>query len=420
MNRLPKKRLAAILFALLGAGLILAGCENDRAAEDAANFPPEPPGNRATKGPHDGRLLEGAAFSVELAIYERGVPAEYRAWITADGVAVDPAQVALAIDLGRLGGPVDHIGFVPQGDFLRSTRSIEEPHSFDVTVTATYAGQTQTWTYASHEGRTTIDPVMAKEAGIATATAGPGVITEWIRVHGVIAPDASRIRAVKARFPGVVRSLSRQVGDAIRAGEVLATVESNDSLQTYAVTAPITGVITQRHAGTGEQTNDETLFEIADFSRVWAELSVFPRDRERLREGQQVTVMSEGGATAQGTISYFSPLANRAAQSVAARVVLNNGDGTWTPGQFVEARVTVSETPVALVVPQSALQQFRDFTVVFAQVGDTYEVRMLELGRRDAEQAEVLGGLAPGTRYVTHNSYLIKADIEKSGASHDH
>lgn len=420
MNQLLQKSLAAVLPALLSAVLLLAGCGNERSSDEAPKSQEELLGDSVAKGPHGGRLLEGAAFSVELAIFESGVPPEYRAWVTAGGVAVDPAQVVLAVELGRLGGSVDHIGFAPQGDFLRGDRTVEEPHSFDVTVTATYAEQTQTWAYASHEGRTTIDPAMAQEAGIATATAGPGVITEWTRVYGLIVPDASRIRTVKARFPGVVRSLARQVGDPIRAGEVLATVESNDSLQTYAVTAPITGVVTQRHVGAGEQTNGEALFEIADFSRVWAEFSVFPRDRQRLREGQPVTVMSESGPVAQGTISYFSPLANRAAQSVTARVVLDNGDGVWTPGQFVEGRVTVAETPVALVVPQSALQQFRDFTVVFAQVDDTYEVRMLELGRRDAEWVEVLGGLAPGTRYVTHNSYLIKADIEKSGASHDH
>ena len=71
-------------------------------------------------------------------------------------------------------------------------------------------------------------------------------------------------------------------------------------------------------------------------------------------------------------------------------------------------------------MPLSALQRFRDFEVVFAQVGDIYEVRMLELGRRDARFVEVLEGLSPGTKYVTDNSYLIKADIEKAGASHDH
>jgi len=57
---------------------------------------------------------------------------------------------------------------------------------------------------------------------------------------------------------------------------------------------------------------------------------------------------------------------------------------------------------------------------VFAKVGETYEVRMLELGRGDADYAEVLSGIDPGMRYVTEQSFLIRADIEKSGASHDH
>ena len=100
--------------------------------------------------------------------------------------------------------------------------------------------------------------------------------------------------------------------------------------------------------------------------------------------------------------------------------MLDNADGRWVPGQFVEASVTVAETAVDVAIPLSALQTFRDFDVVFARVGDTYEVRMLTLGRRDATRVEVLGGLAPGTEYVTENSYLIKADIEKAGASHDH
>ena len=95
-------------------------------------------------------------------------------------------------------------------------------------------------------------------------------------------------------------------------------------------------------------------------------------------------------------------------------------DGRWTPGQFIEGRVTIGEMPVALAVPLSALQRFREFDVVFAQVGETYEVRMLTLGRRDTQGVEVLGGLDPGTVFVSENSYLIKADIEKAGASHDH
>ncbi|MCZ6772340.1 MAG: HlyD family secretion protein, partial [Proteobacteria bacterium] len=63
---------------------------------------------------------------------------------------------------------------------------------------------------------------------------------------------------------------------------------------------------------------------------------------------------------------------------------------------------------------------FRDFTVVYGRFGDTYEVRMLELGRQTPEWTEVLGGLQPGTPYVTENAFLIRADVEKDGAVHDH
>jgi len=71
-----------------------------------------------------------------------------------------------------------------------------------------------------------------------------------------------------------------------------------------------------------------------------------------------------------------------------------------------------------LAVKRTGLQAFRDFTVVYAQIGEEYEVRMLDLGLQAGEWAEVLGGLEPGTRYVSGNSYVIKADIEPLSNSH--
>jgi len=105
---------------------------------------------------------------------------------------------------------------------------------------------------------------------------------------------------------------------------------------------------------------------------------------------------------------------------VTAQVVLDNTDGQFPPGSHITAQIEVAEYLVPLAVKRTGLQTFRDFTVVYAQVGNEYEVRMLELGRQDDEWVEVLGGIELGTRYVSTNSYLVKADIEKSGASHDH
>lgn len=396
--------------------LIVAACGAQR--EPVATTPAADA--EFARGPHAGRLLVDGAFTLELAIFEAGVPPEFHAWVTSGGQPVAPRDVDLTVELARLGGEVDRIDFTAQGDFLRGTAVVHEPHSFDVTIVARHAGREHRFGYASYEGRTTIAADVARAAGIDTSTAGPGVIRDELVLYGAIAADATRVRDVRARFPGVIRSVARTVGDRVRSGEALATVESNESLQTYSVTAPIAGTITARHAAPGEQTDGQGLFEITDFASVWAELDVFSRDRPRLARGQHAVVTADTGATAEGVIDYVAPIGDRTSQSVTARVVLDNADGQWVPGQFVEARLTLAATPVALAVPLSALQRFRDFDVVFAQVGETYEVRMLELGRRDRELVEVLGGLAPGTVYVTDNSYLIKADIEKAGASHDH
>ena len=180
------------------------------------------------------------------------------------------------------------------------------------------------------------------------------------------------------------------------------------------------GTVTQRHANAGENADAGALFQIADFSSVWAELSVFPRDRARLSAGQSVEIAAaDGAARGGGTIGHVSPL-GMASQALVARVVLDNRAGTWTPGQFVDARVTVAESPAPVVVPLAALQRFRDWDVVFVADGNTYQAQPVTLGRRDAAQVEVTAGLAAGARVVIANSFLVKADVEKSGASHDH
>ena len=404
--------------AMLTVAATLVACSSDY--EEHADHEQEASGEYP-RGPHRGRLLTEGDFSVEITIFEQGLPPEFRVYAYRDGAPVKPTDVDLRIELGRLGGIVDGFGFKPEGNYLRGDAEVIEPHSFDVKVMASTAGQQHVWEFESYEGRVTIAPEQAKSAGIKTAIAGSGLLKDTVTLYGNIHPNAERVRQVTARFPGVIRSVKKQIGDAVKAGEVLATVESNESLQAYAVTAPLAGTVVERHANAGESAGAEALFVVADYSSVWVDLTVFPRDRARLAVGQSVTVSSVDGAmNTQGSIALIAPTSEPASQNLVARLVLDNPTGEWTPGLFVTGMVTVSEAAAELVVPVAALQAFRDFTVVFAQVGDTYEVRMLELGRNDGAQVEVLGGLAPGTRYVIENSYLIKADIEKSGASHDH
>jgi cobalt-zinc-cadmium efflux system membrane fusion protein len=92
----------------------------------------------------------------------------------------------------------------------------------------------------------------------------------------------------------------------------------------------------------------------------------------------------------------------------------------WRPGSAVRARITVDEQRSAITIPLTALQTAGTEDVVFVVVGEKYTQRPVRLGKRDARRVEVLAGLKPGESVVTEQSFLIKADIEKSTAEHDH
>jgi len=125
------------------------------------------------KGPHGGRLLSEGDFQVEITIYERGVPPQFRVYAFDRGKAVNPDEVKLTIELHRLGGRVEVINFRREGEYLCGDKIIEEPHSFDVKVLAERKGKTYRWEYSQVEGRVELSPEAVQSTGILVETAGP-------------------------------------------------------------------------------------------------------------------------------------------------------------------------------------------------------------------------------------------------------
>ena len=409
---------------LIGAcalALLLAACGNGSGSDEADGKQAE--AGEAKEGEHGGRLMEQDAYAVELKIFEDGTPPKYQAWLYRDGKRLAPTSGSVEVRLKRLGNIAENHVLTPRDDgSLMAATVVGEPHSFDVEVLAAVGGKALRWAYPSYEGRTRIDPKIAQAGGIRVAKAGPGLIADQHEVQGLLTPVEGRLAKVMARYPGPVRALRANVGDRVRAGQALASVESNLSLTTYAVTSPISGVVMARSASVGTvATEGAPLFEIADLSTLWVDLHVFGSDAQHIAAGSRVDItrMSDG-VIAQTVIERVLPGTATASQSAVARASVRNDDGLWRPGSAVRARIVVTEQPAPLVVPLSALQTFRDWEVVFIRVGDTYEVRPVELGQRDAKNVEVLEGLKAGNQVVVEQSYLVKADIEKSGASHDH
>jgi len=210
------------------------------------------------------------------------------------------------------------------------------------------------------------------------------------------------------------------VGEQVKKGQRLLTLTNTDTLQRYSVKSPTSGEVTERFVNQGDRADGRVLLEVVDLSTVWVEMSAFPESIEKLAVGQPVTVRDlHQHEAATGTITYVAPHMT-GGHIARTRAVIDNPDGHWRPGMHINADIQIASRQVPLAIKASALQSFREMPVVFAKYGNEFEVRMVELGENNGDTIEVLGGLKPGTEYVTGNSFLIKADILKDGASHDH
>ncbi|HEX2890923.1 divalent metal ion exporter adaptor subunit IhpB [Vineibacter terrae] len=258
-------------------------------------------------------------------------------------------------------------------------------------------------------------------AGIELVKAGPAVLRESLRLNGIIQPNQEALAQVTPRFPGIVRDVRKRLGDKVGKGDVLATIESNQSLTTYDLRAAIGGTIIDRQASLGEYVSEQKpVFVIADLSSVWIDFSVYRRDFSRVRVGDTVVVdLDDGGAPIETRISYVSPLGASDTQSALARAVTAGSD-RLRPGLFATGRLLLAAKPVEMAVRLDALQTHQGRTVVFVRNGDAFEARDVELGNRDGEHAEVLFGLMPGDVYAARNSFVVKAELAKGSATHAH
>jgi len=494
-------KLAAVALTALALPLLSSCAENEPGEPHAAASNLGGSEERPVKGPHGGRLLEEDGFQIEVTIYERGIPPEFRVYAFESKRPIDPAEAQLTIELSRLGGRVDVIAFRKVNDYLLGDMVVEEPHSFNVKVIAEWKGKTYRMEYSQIEARTELSPEAVQSSGIVIEEAGAVQMKSVFELPGEIAFNPDRVTHVVPRFGGVVTEVRKNLGAKVSKGEIIAVVDSQElaasqvayiqalhklefaqvsfereeqlwkkkisaeeeylaarhtleeskisvegfeqklralglpdmeiraladshgkNLARYELRAPLGGVVIEKHVALGEAVKDDAqIFTIADLTTVLARVTVYAKDLRFVHVGQEVNVKSDVlGMDVAGKVTYLGPLLGTDTRTATARVAINNPDGLWRPGVFVTVRLVQEEFTASVAVRSEAIQRIRDWEVVFIQDGNLYEARPLELGRRDEEWVEVLAGLSAGQRYVSKNSFLIKADILKSGATHDH
>ena len=272
------------------------------------------------------------------------------------------------------------------------------------------------------EGVVEMSDARVASSNIEILTARTETLHDSLVLNGILQPNQETLVQVTPRFPGVVREIKKRIGDTVEKGELLAKIESNQSLSVYEMRAPISGTVIDRQISLGEYASEQKpAFIVADISTVWVDLSVYRRNLPRVRIGDRILIdVGDGGKPIEASLSYISPVGSSDTQSALARAVVPNIDMRLRTGLFVSARLILSAKPVAIAVRASAIQTVENRSVVFVRSGDKFEARDVELGARDSDNVEILFGLLDGDRYAAKNSFIVKAELGKGSASHEH
>ena len=272
-----------------------------------------------------------------------------------------------------------------------------------------------------HSNSVVLSDAKVTAAGIELAKASPGVLHDSLMLNGMVQPNQESLVQVTPRFPGIVRDVRKRIGDRVQKGDVLAIVESNQSLTPYELKAALAGTVIDRQTTLGEYVSEQKpAFVIADLSTVWVDFSVYRRDLTRVSTGDQVSINpADGGPTIEAKVSYLSPIGNSDTQSALARAVVPNSEQRLRPGLFITGRLILSAKQVGVAVKSSALQTIENRTVVFVRTGEKFEARDVEIGDRDPEFVEITFGVLEGDVYAAGNSFIVKSELAKGAPDFD-
>jgi len=259
---------------------------------------------------------------------------------------------------------------------------------------------------------------MASEVGVTTQAVSGGTLNITKTVYGNVVTDPASLSHIRARFDGIITQVNANLGSSVKKGATLAIIESNESLKSYPVTAPFSGTVIARHANEGELSKGQVLFSIANFDDVWAQLKIFPNQLRAVAKQQTVT-LSLANATLDTVISHILPSPEEQ-PFVLAYAKVDNTSGHWPVGAALQADIAINTIDVGMLVPKAALQTYKGNSVVFVQKGDEYHPAPVSVGKQDSNNIEVLSGLSLSDVVVVSNSFLFKADLEKSEAGHAH
>ena len=267
---------------------------------------------------------------------------------------------------------------------------------------AEHQGEHKHFEHEEHEEHSEITLAILEEFGAEVGSVSSGILEETIQLPGEIKIDPDRLAHITPRFDGVVKEVFKHIGERVKKEELLAIIESNESLTAYELRSSIDGIIIDIHFTKGETAQiTEHYFAVANLSEVWVRLSVYQKYLSELEIGQSVELLiNPQSPRVVGEISFISPTIDEHTRTATARVSLKNPQGHFRPGQFITGEVTVAKTYIKMIIPKTAIENIGGLPVVFAEDEHGFEPMNIRMGKENQHSVEILSGLNMGQKYV--------------------
>jgi len=213
---------------------------------------------------------------------------------------------------------------------------------------------------------------------------------------------------------------------------VEALVESGEIMPRYTIRAAIDGQVVQREITLGELVSPdrESLMILADTRTLWVLADVPEARLHTAAVGAKawVTVGSVAGQKFEGQVAFISPLVDPTTRTAQVRIELPSGALAVRPGMFAQVEIVATAPDGAdpapqIAVPQEAVQTVEGGPAVFVPVAgepNTFQKRALTIGPTVGGLVPVFAGLVEGERFVEVGSFIMKAELGKGSAAHEH
>lgn len=189
------------------------------------------------------------------------------------------------------------------------------------------------------------------------------------------------------------------------------------------VYSPLSGIVIEKIALQGQYVNvGDTLFNIADLSKVWVEAEVYESDFSYVKVGQKVDIVSQSypGKTFTGRVSFIYPFLDPKTRTVKVRVEIGNPGLKLKPDMFVKASIKIP-LGEALVVPVSAVMDNGRRQVVWVEMKPgMFAPRDVKVGARVGDNVQILSGLLRGDKVAASGGYLIDSEAQLKGGAGGH